>query len=97
SVETAKILLDRGLYLGIGGSLTFKNAVKAVEVVKYAPLDRLLLETDSPYLSPVPLRGKRNDPANTRLVAARVAELRKTDIEEVAEQMFENGKKLFGI
>ena len=97
SVETAKILLDRGLYLGVGGSLTFKNAVKAIEVVQYAPIDRLLLETDSPYLAPVPLRGKRNDPANTRLVAHRIAEIKGMDAEEAAEIMFENGKKLFRI
>ena len=97
SVETAKILLDRGLYLGVGGSLTFKNAVKAIEVVKYAPIDRILLETDSPYLAPVPLRGKRNDPANTRLVAHRIAELKAMDAEEAAEIMLENGKKLFRI
>lgn len=97
SVETAKILLDRGLYLGVGGSLTFKNAVKVVEVVQYAPIDRILLETDSPYLSPVPLRGKRNDPANTRLVAHRIAELKGMDAEEAAEIMLENGKKLFRI
>lgn len=97
SVETARILLDRGLYLGVGGSLTFKNAVKAIEVVKYAPLDRLLLETDSPYLAPVPLRGKRNDPANTRLVAAYIAQLKNMDLEEVAEALFQNGIHLFGI
>jgi len=97
SVETAKILLDRGLYLGVGGSLTFKNAVKAIEVVQYAPLDRLLLETDSPYLAPVPLRGKRNDPANTALVAAKIAEIKGVDAEEVAERLLENGRKLFCI
>lgn len=97
SVETAKILLDRGLYLGIGGTLTFKNAVKAIEVVEYAPIDRLLLETDSPYLAPVPLRGKRNDPANTRLVAAAIARIKKTDLEETAEQLYLNGMKLFRI
>ena len=95
SVETAKILLDPGLYLGIGGTLTFKNAVKAIEVVEYAPLDRMLLETDSPYLAPVPLRGKRNDPANTRYVAEKIAEIKKMDAEEVAELLLENGKRLF--
>lgn len=97
SVETARVLLDRGLYLGVGGTLTFKNAVKAIEVVEYSPIDRLLLETDSPYLAPVPLRGKRNDPANTALVAARIAEIKGMDAEEVAERLLENGRKLFCI
>lgn len=97
SVETAKVLLDRGLYLGVGGSLTFKNAVKALEVVRYAPLDRMLLETDSPYLTPVPFRGKRNNPAMTELVARKIAELKDMDAEEVAERMYRNGRELFRI
>lgn len=97
SVDTAKILLDRGLYLGIGGTLTFKNAVKPIEVVRYAPLDRMLLETDSPYLAPVPFRGKRNDPTRTAIVAEKIAEIKGLDAEEVAERLLENGKRLFRI
>ncbi len=97
SVETAREVLDRGLYIGVGGSLTFKNNVKTAEVVKYAPLDRLMLETDSPYMAPVPYRGKRNDPRYTELVAARIAEIKGTDIDTVAEASAGNIRKLFGI
>ena len=76
SLETMKILLDMGLYIGIGGSLTFKNSVKPVEAAKQVPQDRFLIETDSPYLAPVPMRGKRNEPSFTRYVAERLAGLR---------------------
>ena len=97
SVETARELLDRGLYLGVGGTLTFKNAVKAVEVVKMAPMDRILLETDSPYLAPVPLRGKRNDPRNVALVAQRIAQIKEMTAEQVSEAALANARRLFQI
>ena len=97
SLEDAKILLDRGWYLGFGGSLTFKNARKAPEVVQYMPLDRLLLETDSPYLSPVPLRGKRNDSRNLVHVAARIASLRGIRAEEVETLTWDNANRFFRI
>ena len=97
SVEMAKILLDFGLYLSIGGPLTFKNSRKAPDVVKYMPLDRLLIETDSPYLTPVPYRGKRNEPAYVRFVAEKVAEIKEIPVEEVQETTFENCRRLFGV
>lgn len=97
SWETAKECLDLGLHLGIGGSLTFKNAKKLVELVPKVPRDRLLLETDCPYMTPEPFRGKRNDPTLTRLTLARLAELRGEDEEELAAACFENGRRLFGL
>lgn len=97
SWETAKECLDLGLHLGIGGSLTFKNAKKLVELVPKVPRDRLLLETDCPYMTPEPFRGKRNDPSLTKLTLARLASLRGEDVEELAAALFENGRRLFGI
>ena len=97
SWETAKECLDMGFYLGFGGALTFKNARKNVEVAAKAPLDRLLVETDCPYMAPVPFRGKRNDPTMTRFVLQKLAELRAMDEETLAAALFENGKRLFGI
>jgi len=72
SWEMAKNFLDLGFYISLGGPVTFKNARKPVEVAKNVPLDRLLIETDSPYLAPVPYRGKRNDPGLVRLVAEKL-------------------------
>lgn len=95
SPETAKILLDMGLYIGVGGSLTFKGAVKAVETVKMLPLDRLLLETDSPYLAPIPYRGQRNDSRLISVVINKVAEIKGIPRQVVAEAAFQNAKKLF--
>ena len=97
SWETAKECLDLGLHLGIGGSLTFKNAKKLIELVPKVPRDRLLLETDCPYMTPEPFRGKRNDPSLTKLTLARLAELRGEDEEELAAACLENGRRLFGI
>ena len=95
SVETAKELLKMGFYLGFGGSSTFKNAEKVRSVLKYVPEDRILFETDSPYLTPVPYRGKRNNPAYTLLVAKNAALVRNTDVENLIEKSTENVKKLF--
>lgn len=97
SVETARECLDMGLYIAIGGAVTFKKAVKPLEVAKYVPSDRLLLETDCPYLTPVPHRGKRNDPSYVPLIAERIAEARGEDAEALAQICLENGKRLFGI
>lgn len=97
SVEDAKVLLDRGWYLGFGGSLTFKNARKAPDVVAYMPLERLLLETDAPYLAPVPHRGKRNDSRFLPYVAQRVAELKGVSVELVEISTWENGNRFFGL
>ena len=97
SYETAKECLDMGFYLGFGGALTFKNAKRNVEVATKAPLDRLVVETDCPYMAPVPFRGKRNDPTKALFVLQKLAELRAMAPEELAPVLFENGKRLFGI
>ncbi|MBQ9686951.1 MAG: TatD family hydrolase [Oscillospiraceae bacterium] len=97
SAEMAAELLKRGWYLGFDGPVTYKNARRAIEVLEICPLDRILLETDSPYLSPVPMRGKRNDSRNLRYIAQRVAEVKGVSVEEVAAASMENGKRLFGI
>lgn len=95
SWEMAKIILDLGLYLSLGGPVTFKNARKSVEIAEKIPLDRLLIETDSPYLTPVPYRGKRNDPGNVGLVAEKIAEIRGMKVEEVGRITTRNAIKLF--
>lgn len=97
SYETARQCLDMGFYLGFGGALTFKNAKRNVEVAAKAPLDRLLLETDCPYMAPVPCRGQRNDPTKTLYVLKKLSEIRAMDQEALAPLLFENGKRLFGI
>ena len=97
SVEDARLLVQLGWMLSFNGVLTFKNARKAPEVVKEIPLERLMLETDSPYLAPVPYRGKRNDSRNLPLIAARMAEIKGIPVEEVERVTTENGKRFFGI
>ena len=96
-VPEARELLRRGWYLGFDGPITYKNAVKALDVIAACPTDRMLLETDSPYLSPVPNRGKRNDSRNLPYIAARIAEIKSMTTEEVAEVTLQNGKQLFGL
>ena len=90
SAEMAKELLKRGWYLGFDGPITYKNNVKAMEVLAVTPLDRIVLETDSPYLSPVPNRGKRNDSRNLPYIAAVVAREKGISVEEAAAITFEN-------
>lgn len=97
SVEMAEILLKRGWYLGFDGPITYKNARKAIEVLKACPLDRILIETDSPYLSPVPQRGKRNDSGNLKYVVEKIAEVKGMEPETVAKLTAENGRRLFGL
>lgn len=97
SYETAKECLDLGLYIGVGGVLTFKNARKLKEVAQKIPLDRLVLETDCPYMAPEPLRGTRNHPGNLVYVRAALAALRGMEEETLSELLFENGKRLFHI
>ncbi len=95
SVEEARKYLNMGLYLGIGGVVTFANARKLKDVVAYAPLEQLLLETDSPYLAPVPRRGKRNSSLNIPYIAQQIATIKAIDYEEVVEVTCQNAKKLF--
>jgi len=95
SAEMAKELLKRGWYLGFDGPVTYKNARKALEVLEICPKDRMLIETDSPYLSPVPMRGKRNDSGNLIYVAEKIAEVLGMEREEVLQLTDENGKRLF--
>ena len=97
SVEMARELLKRGWYLGFDGPVTYKNARKTVEVALDCPLERMLLETDSPYMAPVPLRGTRNDSRNVRHIAEKIAALRDLDTDALLVLTAENGRRLFGI
>jgi TatD DNase family protein len=97
SVEVAKECLDMNFYISLGGPVTFKNAKKPKEVAEAVPLEKLLIETDCPYLAPHPYRGKRNEPAYVKLVAEQIAELKGLAFEEVAEATTQNAKRLFGI
>lgn len=97
SWETAKMCLDIGFHLSFGGPITFKNARVPKEVLAQVPLDRLLIETDSPYLTPHPYRGKRNESAHVRLVAEAAAEIKGIQLEKLAEITYANGLELFGI
>ena len=97
SLEMAKELLKMGYYLAIGGPVTFKNAAKVQRVAAQIPLDRLLVETDCPYLTPHPHRGHRNEPAYVRLVAEEIARIRNISLEELATATTANAKRLFGI
>jgi len=97
SREMAEILLDRGWYLGFDGPITYKNARKAIEVLEFCPLDKILIETDSPYLSPVPFRGKRNNSANLSAVVSKIAEIKGLPTETIEEYTMKNARKLFNI
>ena len=97
SVEMASELLKRGWYLGFDGPITYKNARKAIEVLEFCPLDKIVIETDSPYLTPVPNRGKRNDSRQLEFVVNKIAEIKGINADEIESITFENGKKLFGI
>lgn len=97
SVETAKEIVKLGMYIGLGGAVTFKNAVKPVEVAKFVPADRLLLETDAPYMTPVPFRGKRNDSSLIPYIAKKIAEIRECTAQEILDLTAENAKRLFDI
>lgn len=97
SYEIAKECIDLGLYIAFGGALTFKNAVHQWEIAKRLPLDRLLIETDCPYMTPVPYRGTRNDPRRIVLTLQKMAELRETDPETLSEALYENSFRAFSI
>lgn len=95
--QAAKKALDLGFYISFSGIVTFKNAKDIQAVAKKMPIDRLLLETDSPFLSPEPLRGKRNEPKNVRIIAEFLAHLRNQPIDKIIGESAQNAKKLFGI
>ena len=97
SVEDARTLLKMGWMLSFNGAVTFKNARKAPEVIAATPIERMMIETDSPYLTPVPYRGRRNDSGYVHLVAEKIAEIKHMTPQEVERITFENGKRFFGI
>ena len=97
SAEMARQLVDKGWYIGFTGVLTFKNARRAIEAVQALPLERIVLETDCPYMAPVPHRGKRNDPGYLCHMAEKLAEVRGLSLEEIHQITFENGKRLYRI
>lgn len=97
SVEVAKQCMDMNFYISFGGPVTFKNAKKPKEVAAEIPLDRLLIETDCPYLTPHPFRGKRNEPSYVKYVAEQIAELKGVTFEEIAQKTSDNAKRFFGI
>ena len=97
SAEMAKELIKRGWYIGFTGVLTFKNARKAIEVASAIPLDRLVLETDCPYIAPEPFRGKRNDPGKLYRMAEKLVEIKGMTVEEIHAITVENGKRLYRI
>ena len=97
SAEMARQLVNEGWYIGFTGVLTFKNARKAVEVAAAIPLERIVLETDCPYMAPVPFRGKRNDPGKLCHMAEKLAEIRGVSVEEIHRITTENGRRLYRI
>ena len=97
SAEMARQLVELGWYIGFTGVLTFKNARKALEVAASIPLDRIVLETDCPYMAPEPFRGKRNDPGKLYRMAEKLAEIRGLSVEEIHRITTENGKRLYRI
>jgi TatD DNase family protein len=97
SLETAKEALKLGFYISFSGSVTFKNAVNLQPVAEYVPLDRILAETDCPYLTPEPFRGRRNDPSKVRYVLEKLAQLKKISYDEICAVNIRNARELFGI
>ena len=97
NLELIKNALELGYYISLAGPITFKNVKNAKEILEIIPLDKLLIETDSPYLTPEPNRGKRNNPQNVEYVARKIAEIKGMDIEEIAKRTVENTKKIFNI
>lgn len=97
SVESAKILLDMGFYLSFAGPITYKNASTALDVVRFVPEDRMLIETDSPYLAPVPFRGKDNTPVYVAEIAKKIAQIKGLSFEEVSDITYDNAKRAYEI
>ena len=97
NLEMVKSALKLGYYISFAGPCTFKNSKNAIEVIKQVPLDRILIETDSPYLAPEPVRGTRNDSRNVKIIAEKIAEIREMPLEDIAKITFANAEELFGI
>jgi len=97
NVDLVREGLKLGFYISFAGPVTFKNSKNAEEMIKMVPLDKMLIETDSPYLSPEPLRGKRNDSRNVKYVAQKIADVKGITLEEVAKTTYDNAKKIFEI
>ena len=97
SVEEAKVLIKLGYLISFTGTITFKNARRAPEVIRFLPMEHIMIETDAPYMAPVPYRGKRNDSRYVYRMAETIAELKGLPLEEVIRITTENGKRLFGI
>lgn len=97
NVDLVREGLKLGFYISFAGPTTFKNSKNATEIINMVPLERMLIETDSPYLSPEPLRGKRNDSRNVKYIAQKIADVKEISIEEVAKRTYDNAKKIFEI
>ena len=97
SLEDAKVLVKLGWMISFTGTITYKNARKALEVIDYLPMERIMIETDSPYLTPEPFRGKRNDSGKVHLVAEKIAQVKGLEPEEVARVTLDNGRRFFNI
>ena len=97
NVDLVREGLKLGFYISFAGPTTFKNSKNATEIINMVPLERMLIETDSPYLSPEPLRGKRNDSRNVKYIAQKIADVKEISIEEVAKKTYNNAKKIFEI
>lgn len=97
NVDLVREGLKLGFYISFAGPVTFKNSKNASEIINMVPLDKMLIETDSPYLSPEPLRGKRNDSRNVKYIAKKIADVKQIDTEEVAKITYENAKRIFEI
>lgn len=95
NIELVKEALKLGFYISFAGPVTFKNSKNAYQVVKDVPLDRILIETDSPYLSPEPYRGKRNDSRNVKYIAEKIAEFKEVSVEDIAKYTYENAERVF--
>ena len=97
NVDLVREGLKLGFYTSFAGPITFKNSKNAEEIIRMVPLDKMLIETDSPYLSPEPFRGKRNDSRNVKFMAQKIADVKKISLEEVAEATYSNAKRIFEI
>jgi len=97
NVELVKEALKLGFYISFAGPITFKNSKNAREIAKMVPLDKMLIETDSPYLAPEPVRGTRNDSRNVRYIAEKIAEFKEVSVEKIAEATYKNAVEVFGI